>query len=222
MSRLVQFGLVITTFVLQLSILPAHAWQGKVVGISDGDTITVLSPDKKEMKIRLYGVDCPEKGQDFGNKAKQFTSDQLFGKTVEIDPVTMDRYGRTIGIVEVNGSNLSRMLIESGMAWVYEDYCRMLECDEWKDAQKRAKSQKLGVWSMPNPAPPWDFRHADKAQRNDETERETARSRSNAIHSSSSLSPGAGVSGSSSGGTWVKPYTRKDGTEVKGHWRSGK
>jgi len=201
---------------------PAYSWTGKVVGISDGDTITVLTEDKREMKIRLYGVDCPEKGQDFGSKAKQFTSDKVFGKTVNVDPVTIDRYGRTIGIVDVNGSNLSRMLIDSGMAWVYEDYCKMLECDDWRNAQRKSKAQKLGVWSMSNPTPPWDFRHADNVRHNEELERSASRSRSSAIHSSSSPSFGSSAPSGSSGGTWVDSYTRKDGTEVKGHWRSGK
>ncbi|MCU0588642.1 MAG: thermonuclease family protein [Syntrophobacteraceae bacterium] len=201
---------------------PAYCWTGKVVGISDGDTITVLTQDKQEMRIRIYGVDCPEKGQDFGSKAKQFTSDKVFGKTVEIDPISIDRYGRTIGIVDVNGLNLSRMLIESGMAWVYEDYCRMLECDDWRAAQHRAKSQKIGIWSMASPTPPWDFRHADSVKHNDEVERSTARSRSTAIHNSSSPSFGSSAPSTSSGRTWVDPYIRKDGTEVKGHWRSEK
>ena len=76
------------------------AWSGKVVGVADGDTITVLR-DKEQVRIRFYGIDCPEGGQAFGKKAKQFTSDMVFGKEVEVEPVDMDRYGRTVGLVTV-------------------------------------------------------------------------------------------------------------------------
>jgi micrococcal nuclease len=89
------------TFVLFLAvwflISPATAtatWSGKVVGVTDGDTITVLH-DRQPEKIRLWGVDCPEKGQDFGTKAKQATSIMVFAKVVEVEPMTIDRYGRT-------------------------------------------------------------------------------------------------------------------------------
>lgn len=75
------------------------SWYGTVVGVSDGDTITVLTDGKEQVKVRVYGVDCPEKRQDFGTKAKQCTSEKVFGKRVEVDPVTIDKYGRTIGII---------------------------------------------------------------------------------------------------------------------------
>jgi endonuclease YncB( thermonuclease family) len=70
-------------------------------------------------KVRLYGIDTPEKRQDFGNKAKQFTSDMVFGKYVEVEPVTKDRYGRTVGLVYINGQCLNEELIRAGFAWVY-------------------------------------------------------------------------------------------------------
>jgi endonuclease YncB( thermonuclease family) len=91
----------------------ASAWQGKVVGVSDGDTITVMHDGKGE-KIRLYGIDCPEKDQDYGQKAKQFTSNMVFGKTVDVKPIDQDRYGRTVGIVVFDGVNLNVELIRSG------------------------------------------------------------------------------------------------------------
>jgi micrococcal nuclease len=78
------------------------AWSGKVVGISDGDTITVLK-GTTPFKIRLYGIDCPERGQAFGKRAKQFTSDMVFLKHVKIEPVDKDRYGRLVACVFVDG-----------------------------------------------------------------------------------------------------------------------
>lgn len=214
-----------SVLVFGLMITPAHAWPGKVVGISDGDTITVLTQDKREIKIRVYGVDCPEKSQDFGTKAKQFTSDKVFGKTVEIDPVTMDRHGRTVGMVSVNGSNLSKMLVESGMAWVYDDYCKMQECQEWRVLQEGNKKQKRGIWSVNSATPPWDFRHSERKVQTEKQEK-AASSRSSSAsgyspHSSSFGSSGsASIGGSAGDRTWVNPYTRKDGTQVQGHWRS--
>lgn len=89
---------------LVLILLPgiSFGWQGKVVGVSDGDTITVLH-DRRNEKIRVYGIDCPENGQNFGQKAKKFTSDKVIGKTVEIEPVTTDRHGRTVALVFFGG-----------------------------------------------------------------------------------------------------------------------
>jgi endonuclease YncB( thermonuclease family) len=74
----------------------SFAWQGKIVGVSDGDTITVMHSGKGE-KIRLYGIDCPERRQAFGTKAKQFTSTMAYGKVVEVEPMDTDLYGRTFG-----------------------------------------------------------------------------------------------------------------------------
>jgi endonuclease YncB( thermonuclease family) len=139
----------------------SYAWQGKVVGVSDGDTITVMHEGKGE-KIRLYGVDTPEKGQDFGQRAKKFTSDLVFGKIVEVDPVATDRYGRTVGHVFMNGLSLNQELIKSGYAWVYKQYCTKPECQGWDKLEAQARDKKLGLWSMPNPIPPWEFRHNRK------------------------------------------------------------
>jgi len=98
------------------------AWTGKVVGIADSDTITVLN-GKTPVKIRLYGIDCPEKGgQAFGNKAKQFTSDMVFKKQVQIEPMDQDRYGRTVAWVFVDGKNLCEELVAAGLAWHYKKY----------------------------------------------------------------------------------------------------
>lgn len=213
--------------IASLSTSDILAWEGKVVGISDGDTITVLSPDKRQIKIRLYGVDCPEGGQDFGSRAKQFTSNKVFGKTVEIDPLTIDAYGRTVAMVEVDGSNLSQMLIESGMGWVFDKYCKMQGCNDWRKRQENAKSRKAGIWSTANPIPPWDYRHT---QRKCEVGTEQTSSvpkfsgSSPSTHRSSSASYGSSISESSSssgsGRVWVDSYRRKDGTQVKGYWRS--
>ena len=148
-------------YLISALILPSlsFAWQGKVVGISDGDTITVLHNNTGE-KVRLYGIDTPEKRQDFGNKAKQFTSNMVFGKTVEVESVTKDRYGRTVGLVYINGQCLNEELVRAGFAWVYIQYCKKNICADWRHLEAAAKANKAGLWSRSNPIPPWEFRHS--------------------------------------------------------------
>jgi endonuclease YncB( thermonuclease family) len=103
-----------------------------VVSVTDGDTITVLR-DKKQLRIRLYGIDTPEKGQAFGNKAKQFTSKMVFGKVVEVEVMDTDRYGRTVALVGVNKQILKEELLKAGYAWVYYQYCHEIICYAWAD-----------------------------------------------------------------------------------------
>ena len=148
-------------YLISVLILPSLslAWQGKVVGISDGDTITVLHNNRGE-KVRLYGIDTPEKRQDFGNKAKQFTSNMVFGKYVEVESVTKDRYGRTVGLVYINGQCLNEELVRAGFAWVYIKYCKKAICTDWRRLEAAAKANKNGLWSHTNPMPPWEYRHS--------------------------------------------------------------
>ena len=132
-------------------------WSGKVVGVADGDTITVLR-DKQPQKIRLYGIDCPEKRQPFGKRAKQFTSELVFGKVVEVEPITVDRYGRTVAFVRVENISVNETLISDGLAWVFPRYCIDAVCDKWLGLQAVAKSGKQGLWQDSNVIPPWEFR----------------------------------------------------------------
>ena len=148
------------TLVFLLS-LPVHtwAWSGEVVGITEGDTITVLnSKTLKDVKIRLYGIDCPEGGQAFSKRAKQFTSKMVFGKVVEVGAITVDHYGRTVSLVYVEGKGVCDELIRAGLAWVYYLYCNLPICAEWKNLESEAKEAKRVLWSDPDPIPPWRFR----------------------------------------------------------------
>lgn len=131
---------------------------GKVVSIADGDTITILDSSNTQHKIRIYGVDCPESHQDYGQKAKQFTSDMVFGKTVEVRVMATDRYGRTVGVVNIGGKCLNEELVKNGMAWFYGQYCKASFCSQWNRYQEEARSRKIGLWSIQNPIPPWEFR----------------------------------------------------------------
>lgn len=131
--------------------------QGQVIGVSDGDTITVLQGNK-QYKIRLYGIDCPEKKQAFGQKAKQFTSDQVFRQSVRVVSYDTDRYGRVVGVVYKGNYNLNEGLLSNGFAWVYTTYCKESFCDKWKVLENKAKTTKIGLWIDKDPIEPWDFR----------------------------------------------------------------
>ncbi len=145
-------------FLLMIFPCLAWAWSGMVVGVTDGDTIKVMGTHNKQVKIRLYGIDCPEKSQAFGKKAKQFTSKLVFGKVVEVEVMDTDRYGRTVALVAVNKQILNEELLKAGLAWVYYQYCHEIICHAWADYQFAAKLDKRGLWRDPDPIPPWEFR----------------------------------------------------------------
>ena len=137
--------------------LIAESFTGKVVSVADGDTITVMHAGVGE-KIRLSGIDAPEKPQDFGNRAKQFVSEEAFGKTVTVEVKEQDKYHRTIGVVTLpDGKNLNQEIVKSGYAWWYRKYSPKDTTLEKFEAE--AKSEKRGLWGQGIPIPPWEFRH---------------------------------------------------------------
>ncbi len=150
-------SLIICVLVILAFAFPAFAWEGKVVGVSDGDTVTVMRDGKGE-RIRVYGVDAPESRQAYGQRAKQFASDLVFGKTVRVERIDTDRYGRTVARIHVAGKCLSEELVRYGYAWVYSQYCKIPECRDWKALETAARSKRVGLWADPNPVPPWEYR----------------------------------------------------------------
>jgi len=143
---------------------PAFAiedFSGKVVSVLDGDTIDALHNGQAE-RIRLNGIDCPEKGQPYGKTAKRFLADLVAGKTVTIHTHGLDRHKRTIGDVLLpDGTNANRELIKAGLAWWYRKYSK----DESLGAlEAEAREAKRGLWADPNPIPPWVYRHPELAQ----------------------------------------------------------
>lgn len=157
--RMVQ--VLVGCIVLQAALALGANFTGKVVGVLDGDTIEVLHDGHAE-RVRLNGIDCPEKGQPFGKKAKQFTSTMVFGKEVDIQVLGFDRYGRTIGDVMLgDGRNLNRELVRAGFAWWYRKYSKDFTLGDLEDEARLAKQ---GLWADPNPVPPWEWR---KARRRD-------------------------------------------------------
>lgn len=136
----------------------ASTFTGKVISIEDGDTITILSPEKVQTKIRLYGIDCPEKSQDFGNRAKKFTASLVARKTVRVVSYDIDKYGRTVGVVFVGSENVNEEILKAGLAWQYRKYCLESFCSEWLGYEAEAKNNRLGLWRDVSAIAPWDWR----------------------------------------------------------------
>jgi endonuclease YncB( thermonuclease family) len=152
--------LVVVAAVLCLGAGPKHTW--RVVGVTDGDSITCLKPDKQQVKVRLNAIDAPERGQPFANKSKQALSDLIFGKGVEVEDLGTDKYKRVIGRVMVGGVDVNHEMVAKGMAWHYVKYddSRVL-----RDAEQSARTAKLGLWADPHALPPWEWRKLDKDER---------------------------------------------------------
>jgi len=141
-----RFKLYLLTFLLCLTVLVPYAYSeqftGKVVGVADGDTITVLVDGNRQVKVRLGQIDAPEKNQAFGQKAKQSLSDLVFGKQVKVVKETVDRYGRTVGRVYVNDMDVNAEQISKGLAWVYVQYATD---QSLYDLEKAARNRKIGL-----------------------------------------------------------------------------
>lgn len=162
-NRLVYIGCMLRWFTACLILIatPIFAGEisGKVIGISDGDTFTLLTADKQQIKIRLAEIDAPESGQPYGNKSKQVLSGLVFGKDVRVVVQTTDRYGRTVGRPHVGSLDVSAEMIRMGAAWAYREYLKdqsllVLEAD--------AKSNQRGLWGLSEAQnmPPWEWRRS--------------------------------------------------------------
>lgn len=145
------------TLLLFLFFSTSYAWTGKVVGVTDGDSIKVLQ-ERNQVKIRLYGIDTPEKGQAFGNKAKKYTASLVAGKVVDIEPITKDRYGRTVALVRVSWKNVNEEIIRAGYGWVYRKYCKKSFCGDWYKLESKARKSGIGLWADKYATPPWEWR----------------------------------------------------------------
>jgi endonuclease YncB( thermonuclease family) len=136
--------------ILVLVLIPILAqsstiYSGKVIAITDGDTIKILSPAKEQIKVRLADIDTPEKRQPYGRKARQVLSDKVFGKRVKVEKVTADRYKRMIGKVYLGDRYINPEMVADGAAWVYRKYSKdphMLELE------RQAREQAKGLWAL--------------------------------------------------------------------------
>ena len=143
----------------------AYELTGRIVSIADGDTVTLLDANLRQHKIRLSGIDAPEKRQPFGNRSRLHLGTLVFGRQVTADCPKTDRYNRAVCRLEVDGVDANLAQIEAGMAWHYKAYSReQSPADRWRyaKAEDRAREARHGLWADRAPVAPWDFRKARK------------------------------------------------------------
>ena len=162
-------------FVALVASMAVADISGKVVAVTDGDTIKILDNSRVQHKVRLTGIDAPEKAQPFGNASRKNLASMVAGKDVRVETSKNDRYGRVLGKVWMQpqdcsgcgktlNANLAQIL--AGMAWWYQDYARDQPAQDrvrYESAVKEARQRKLGLWSEPAPIPPWAWRRGQRA-----------------------------------------------------------
>lgn len=151
----------LTLILCALLSAPSMAGQlaGKVIGISDGDTLKVLTSDRQQVKVRLSQIDAPESTQAFGNRAKQELARICFGKSASLEVEGEDRYGRKLARVRCAGVDAQSHMVQAGMAWVYDRY---VTDKSLYQLQQQAQTARKGVWSDPKVVAPWEFRQASR------------------------------------------------------------
>ena len=143
-------------------LLSAQILMGKAVGIADGDTFTLLVNGNEQVKIRIDGIDAPEKKQDFGNRAKEYLSGMIWGKELTVTVTKKDRYGRSIGKISTPEiPDVGFEMIKAGFAWQYRDYNNE---KAYEDAESLARQNRKGLWLDNNPKRPQDYRKEKKNQ----------------------------------------------------------
>lgn len=154
-------------FCLLFGSADAETVAGKVVGVADGDTVTVLDAVKVQHKIRLAGIDAPEKAQPFGQRSKENLSQVVFGKNVTVETGKIDRYGRTVGKVLIGGVDANLEQVRAGFAWHYKKYEREQSAEdrgEYAQAEAAARTARIGLWRDISQVAPWDWRSCRREQ----------------------------------------------------------
>ena len=153
-------ALLLSIAVLSLIPVPSPAQPCVVLSARDGDSLLVLQPDGRAVAVRLYGVDCPELGQPYGDAARDLTG-RLVGQTIEVQPTGGRSWRRTVAVIVLpGGGTLQAALVDAGLAWVDGRFCRRPECDDWRQAQ--ARETRRGLWADEGAVPPWIWRRAKK------------------------------------------------------------
>jgi len=150
------------TIFLVATALHADEIRGKVVSIADGDTITVLDSAKVQHKVRLQGIDAPEKKQAFGTKSKEELSEKVGERDVVVTWTEKDRYDRLLGEVMIGNRHINLEMVQDGMAWHYKQYSKSKEL---ADAEEKARQAKKGLWADKDPIPPWEFRKKEREKK---------------------------------------------------------
>lgn len=155
------FQVLLLAFLAAPSLCLADEFTGRVVRVPDGDSLFVLY-DGTTVEVRLYGIDCPERGQAYGGRAARFTSSRTLGKTVTVRSHGLDQYERTLGdVVLGDGTILNRELVRAGLCWWYRRYA---DDSTLESLETDARQAKRGLWQDPFPIPPWDYRRLQRGQ----------------------------------------------------------
>jgi endonuclease YncB( thermonuclease family) len=166
MARHAALLAIVLVFQILFHALPAIAApadvSGRIVGISDGDTVTLLTAEKRQIRVRLHGIDAPERKQPWGEKAKQALSDLCFGKEATAAYVDTDRYGRMVARIKVDGVDVNAEMVRQGAAWVYRKYT---DDPHLLALEDEARSASRGLWSLPpsGRVPPWEWRRTSSS-----------------------------------------------------------
>ena len=160
--RLLLAGFLLLVLLVQAAA--ARELHGRVVGIADGDTITLLTERREEVRIRLAEIDTPEGGQPYGSRARQVLSDLAFGKPIRVVVVDTDRYGRAVGRVFAGALDVNAEMVRRGAAWVYRRYS---DDPVLLRLERAARAERLGLWGLPEAerTPPWEWRAAERQRR---------------------------------------------------------
>lgn len=150
---------IINIFLLLTTILVAEIITGKVITVTDGDTIKILDEKNKVYKIRLNDIDAPEKKQAFGNKSKENLSKYIAGENVRVEYYKLDRYKRILGTVYFKDKDINKQQIIDGYAWVYKKYSKN---NEYINQERISKNHKRGLWKDEKPIEPWEYRKMKK------------------------------------------------------------
>lgn len=152
---------VFCVLLLLMPAIPVGAAElnGRVVAISDGDTVTLLTPAKETFKIRLAGIDAPEKGQPFGKKSRQLLADLIFDKDVRVVQKDIDKYGRIVGAIYLGDEDINLLMVSRGGAWAYRRYLGPGDT-VLIAAEDAARQNRLGLWALQDDQimPPWEWR----------------------------------------------------------------
>lgn len=155
---------VVFLVLMELSgLLHAETISGRIVGVTDGDTLVLVATNRDQYKIRLSGIDAPEKRQPFGERSKTNLSALAFGQEATADCPKKDRYGRHVCTVFVRGTDVGLTQIADGMAWWYQKYSNQqtsLARADYEAAEFSARTKQQGLWTDKNPVPPWDWRQS--------------------------------------------------------------
>ena len=140
----------------------ADILEGRVAGVADGDTITLLDGNQQQHKICLAGIDAPEKAQPYGQRSKQYLADLAFGKDAKADCFKVDRYNRDVCTVHVGGKDVGPAQLDAGLAWWFRKYAHEQppkDRVDYQAAEDTAAADRTGLWQDKNPVPPWEWRH---------------------------------------------------------------